>query len=256
MYCETYHCTMTEAACVIRQENAKSLSAAQKVNQNKPGAGDINCADCAQGKVVAAATDPAVVEFYRKEMAGIRKKGWGRRVNTARKETAMGAGGGKDSKDMKVPKGMKVCSHKECEHGGKPQPLKDFDNCKTATDGKQSNCKSCRRKWQRDAKRRIYQAAKEADQKQAVVPENASGKTAASETSDADQKNVDAYADIMIMPSQEKDALLAVLFDGNELTLQRLHWLAYDKRRTPRDQIFAMIEAATPEWDRNKSGKD
>jgi len=62
----------------------------------------------------------------------------------------------------------------------------------------------------------------------------------------------DSYEGLALPPGHMPDPLLADLFIDNELTLQRLHWLAYYQRRTPRDQIFAMVEQATPEWNPNK----
>jgi len=49
----------------------------------------------------------------------------------------------------------KICSRKECRHGGKPQPLKDFDTHSGSKDGKAYMCKDCRREKQRDYSKKI-----------------------------------------------------------------------------------------------------
>jgi hypothetical protein len=50
---------------------------------------------------------------------------------------------------------MKVCSNKNCEHGGKPQPSSEFHRNDRNSNGLQSQCKSCVKIcWQRkDAKK-------------------------------------------------------------------------------------------------------
>jgi hypothetical protein len=55
----------------------------------------------------------------------------------------------KKTRERQVPDGMKVCSRADCKHGGRPQPMDDFDNNKHTKDGKQSHCKTCRRNDQR-----------------------------------------------------------------------------------------------------------
>lgn len=42
----------------------------------------------------------------------------------------------------------KICSMAKCPHGGKSQPIGDFDNQKKAKDGKASYCKTCRKRIQ------------------------------------------------------------------------------------------------------------
>ena len=54
---------------------------------------------------------------------------------------------GKEYKEMAE---TKICSKVDCRHGGKPQPLDDFDKNKDMADGRVSNCKDCRRKSQRE----------------------------------------------------------------------------------------------------------
>ena len=51
---------------------------------------------------------------------------------------------GKDYKEME---NEKICSKADCKHGGKPQPLDEFDKAKGVPLG---YCKSCRRKLQRE----------------------------------------------------------------------------------------------------------
>jgi len=164
------------------------------------------------------------VKFYRSEMAGIRKKGWSRRVNAARKEKAMVRDTVNPPAQVKVPPGMKVCSHKDCEHKGKPQPMKAFDNKKNAKDGKQSNCKSCRRRLQRDHKRKIYADAG-----------NANGKPAA--------PKVDVVA-----ASGSTERHLRDFFADAPTILKRLEWLAERELRTPSNQLIYLIMDATREW--------
>lgn len=56
--------------------------------------------------------------------------------------------------------GMKICSNKNCEHGGKPQPVNNFDLNKDKKDGYHSNCKDCRRKYRIANKTKIAEADK------------------------------------------------------------------------------------------------
>jgi len=49
MYCEIYRCHMSVAACIARQKNARDKKSQQL---NKPGALDINCQNCEQGRKI------------------------------------------------------------------------------------------------------------------------------------------------------------------------------------------------------------
>jgi len=53
-------------------------------------------------------------------------------------------------KDYKKMGETKICSKPDCKHGGKPQPLDEFDKNKEMVGGRVSNCKDCRRKAQRE----------------------------------------------------------------------------------------------------------
>jgi len=58
MYCEIYRCHMSVAACIARQKNAKGLKKARRAKHGispffaRPGASDINCQNCEQGKKI------------------------------------------------------------------------------------------------------------------------------------------------------------------------------------------------------------
>ena len=85
MFCEIYRCEMSVTTCIQRQQNAKNH------NKNwrqgiKPGALDINCQNCKQGK--------EIMEKYETEEL----------ANTD----------------------LKICKEKNCEFKGKPQPLSSF----------------------------------------------------------------------------------------------------------------------------------
>ena len=43
----------------------------------------------------------------------------------------------------KAVNGMKICSRKDCPHGGQPQPISNFNKCKTRSDGLDCVCKDC-----------------------------------------------------------------------------------------------------------------
>lgn len=82
MFCEIYHCHMSEAACVARQRNAKS-GAAQ--NERKAGQTDINCRNCAQGRAVAEKLPPGEAAAYSRSLRRVRDKAWGRLMGTHEK---------------------------------------------------------------------------------------------------------------------------------------------------------------------------
>lgn len=56
--------------------------------------------------------------------------------------------------------GMKICSNKNCIHGGKPQPVSNFDLNKDKKDGYHSNCKDCRKAYRLNNKTKIAKADK------------------------------------------------------------------------------------------------
>lgn len=90
-FCETYHCHMRIAACIARQKNAETMRGKGRPigRYFKPGAGDINCQNCKQGKGMAES---------RRQMTDNRKQ---------REE-------------------MQICKDEKCESSGVPQPMDAF----------------------------------------------------------------------------------------------------------------------------------
>ena len=126
----------------------------------------------------------------------------------------------------KTPAGMKVCSRKDCKHGGKPQLLNDFGNNKNKSDGKQVYCKACHR----EAAQRHYR-------KKQVAKAKTKAPAAPANPDNGDRAS-DAYAG---------DALLSELFGENDLLLDGLHELADRELRTPRNQLLYLVQTATKE---------
>jgi hypothetical protein len=94
MFCEIYSCHMSVKACIARQKNARQYLGSHTWGQGriKPGALDINCQNCEQGR--------KIMEEY----------------------STISLPGPKSKEEIAT----QVCSQKDCEHGGKPQPIKNF----------------------------------------------------------------------------------------------------------------------------------
>lgn len=221
MFCETYRCTMAEAACAIRQQNAAN----GRWNAGA-GAGDINCKDCAQGRAVAAAIDPAKMKIYTRELRNARARACERKYGDPGEEKATMKRIKKTSpeatasKGTKAPKGTKVCNRKDCKHGGKPQPLDDFDKSKNnKTDGRQAYCKSCRRRYQRDRRSNN------------TNPGPAPGASAHAERNAAPVHDPAGAADP-----------LAAIFAGQPELLEKLQTLAAREYRTPIQELLYLVD--------------
>lgn len=146
------------------------------------------------------------------------------------------AGGRLEREKGAIPMSEKI-ETKACERCGQERPVEAFR--KTRNGGRAGVCEECRAKAQSDSWKK----------KRALEERGTAGGLGV--RMDAPAKGLDSYEGLALPPGHEPDPLLAQLFTDNELTLQRLHWLAHFQRRSPRDQIMAMVEQATPEWDPN-----
>lgn len=104
---------------------------------------------------------------------------------------------------------FKICSRKDCEHGGKSQPLDSFNRCSKAKDGKYSYCKDC-----------VRRIGKERRSKQEAAAE---GPT----------------------PPATGDAAITDLFCDHPDLLDRLNVLAAEGLRTPRMQLLFLVKETT-----------
>lgn len=90
MFCEAYHCKMSELACIARQKNA--VMTRGDANRYRPGQCDPRCRDCEQGRAVAAK-----------------------------------AAGETPQSDVRASTATAVCADIDCHAKGAPQPIADFD---------------------------------------------------------------------------------------------------------------------------------
>jgi len=56
--------------------------------------------------------------------------------------------------------GLKICSNPNCIHGGKPQPIDNFNKCARSKDGLNVYCKDCRKKYREENKDKIIEQKK------------------------------------------------------------------------------------------------
>jgi hypothetical protein len=82
MYCERYKCKLNELSCLARRRNALEK---WKPGHQKPGAGDMACRDCDQGKKVFKKHNEKEVEAYSQDLKRIRKKAFNNAVEAKRK---------------------------------------------------------------------------------------------------------------------------------------------------------------------------
>ena len=96
MFCELYRCEMSVQSCIKRQENAKEKQSNWGAGRIKPGALDINCQNCEQGKKIMKDYSKTNIEDLE---------------------------GPKSKEEMEK---MKVCTDPDCEFKGEPQPISNF----------------------------------------------------------------------------------------------------------------------------------
>jgi len=117
MYCKIYSCHMSVAACITRQENARKYieSKAWGPGRIKPGALDVNCQNCKQGKKI-------MENQFRLD------EDQGKDEHQGKDEPATQPAGKRpmmNEKDKGEPE-TRVCKEKDCEFGGEPQPIGSF----------------------------------------------------------------------------------------------------------------------------------
>ena len=74
MFCKTYRCNMTEAACAIRHTNAIAGGKGHPTHGYKAGSHDTACRTCRQGAQVAKTIDMALVKSYQRDMRKARRR--------------------------------------------------------------------------------------------------------------------------------------------------------------------------------------
>lgn len=190
MYCEIYRCHMSVAACIARQENARKYvdSNAWGPGRVKPGALDINCQNCKQGK--------EIMEHQGKD-----------EHSTSNIERPMM--NEKDGGDTET----RVCSQPDCEAGGCPQPIENFQ--KHFSGSRLSVCKACMEKKRRAGKM----------QKQ-------KGNISAKQEGDLLLPGTILYPELVI-----KSNMLETLLDGLPEVLKTIEEMAREQERTPIAQV-------------------
>jgi len=117
---------------------------------------------------------------------------------------------------------MKICRHKDCPFGGKPQPLDDFDNNNSAKDGKSWNCKACRRRMQTE-----HRARKKAVKKEQKIKEKPMD---------------DGQGAIPKNKAETGGNILTIDFAGYEQVLNKIADIARDELRTPEMQVLYWLK--------------
>ncbi len=200
--------------CVECDKRCAYVTAIGGMTHSMPESGERGAGSREHGPAAALA-GYAAVNKYREEMA---------MTETQEKYTSAGSGAVL----------TKICSHKDCEHGGRHQNLlDDFDKFSKSKDGRTGFCKSCRRRMQRVLWR--GKQAKNAGEK--VIKEV---KLSSANTSEiiipADPAPSEDFA------AASDEYLLTLDFSGFQGVLEKIKTMAEDELRTPENQVLYWLK--------------